>query len=104
MSFRLSGVVGFTLTEMFEPRRFAGDGMLGVVGLAPKPNAENDVCFRMGVFEPLPPVPLAAKIAWRYYKENKKQIISKNLVTIKEWFVQERIHLILLVAILTCKK
>lgn len=65
MSLRLSGVVGFTLTEMFEPRRFGGTGMLGVVGLAPNPNAEKDVCLRMGVLGPLP-VPFAARIACRY--------------------------------------
>ena len=49
MSFRLSGVVGFTLTEMLEPRLIgANPGALGDVGLAPKPNAEKDVCLRMG--------------------------------------------------------
>ena len=49
MSFRLSGVVGLTLTEMLEPRLMGvKPGGLGVVGLAPKPNAEKDVCLRIG--------------------------------------------------------
>ena len=71
ISLRLSGVVGFTLTEICEPRLTGRGATLGGDRPAPKPNAENDACFLIlfafagCLTEPTGPFGWLP-IAWRY--------------------------------------